>query len=262
MSVRQNVATNLRALCEERSSIAQVCREAGINRQQFNRYLTGETLPNRASLEKICHYFGITEDDLFQAPAKGAAPDLAADAGASVTRELRRILGNITSGPPANIPDGTYFVYFLMPEPGAGIARSVMFMRTEGNLKVFRRITKIATRRSANWHYFQGDHTGIVLERRHWLNFTGISRDGREEPSLMAVQLVGDSTQTYSGKALVYGQVGPLALPVVLQRLPSEMSARRALRGCNIYDLDSDEISPVIRNFLESLREKIAKGSI
>ena len=40
-----HLSKNLRLLCAQHGSIARVCREIEINRQQFNRYLSGE---NRA----------------------------------------------------------------------------------------------------------------------------------------------------------------------------------------------------------------------
>ena len=66
MNVRSTLAANLSLLCAGEESIAAVCRGTGINRQQFNRYLSADALPNDRNLEKICRYFGIDQSDLFQ----------------------------------------------------------------------------------------------------------------------------------------------------------------------------------------------------
>ena len=50
---------NLRHLSKEHSSIASLCRKLGINRTQFNRYLTGESFPRPDVLHKICRFFGV-----------------------------------------------------------------------------------------------------------------------------------------------------------------------------------------------------------
>ena len=98
LTVRDNIAANLRALCAERGSFAQCCREAGINRQQFNRYITGEAIPNRANLQKICEYFDITDTELFQAPQSFDTSSFAlGKLAATVAHELNNPLLSIIS---------------------------------------------------------------------------------------------------------------------------------------------------------------------
>lgn len=257
MTVRDNIAANLRALCAERGSIAQCCREAGINRQQFNRYITGEAIPNRANLQKICEYFDITDTELFQAPQSFDTSSFALGKLAASDANWSRIFDNLGDMPLASIPDGSYYVYYRMPDEGAELARSVMFVRTDGAIKTFRRITNISTHASATWQYFQGDHKGVILERRHWLNIIGIAADGRDEPSLLSVQWIGGAPALYVGTALVFAIERPLALPVALEPLASNITLRRALKGCNIYPIDTGEISPIIKNFLEARLDKI-----
>lgn len=48
---------NLRVLSEDYPSIAGLCRDLGINRTQFNRYLTGESFPRPDVLHRICTFF-------------------------------------------------------------------------------------------------------------------------------------------------------------------------------------------------------------
>lgn len=48
------VSTNLRRLAEKFGSIAELCRVSGVNRQQMNKYLTGENLPSLPVLMKLC----------------------------------------------------------------------------------------------------------------------------------------------------------------------------------------------------------------
>ncbi|WP_233270512.1 helix-turn-helix domain-containing protein [Chachezhania sediminis] len=50
---------NLRLLTRSRGSVSQLSRELGINRTQFNRYLSGESFPRPDVLQRICSYFDV-----------------------------------------------------------------------------------------------------------------------------------------------------------------------------------------------------------
>ena len=66
--IRRNLAANLRRLASSHASVAAVCRGLNMNRTQFERYLQGKSVPNRATARLICGYFGIDEDELYRAP--------------------------------------------------------------------------------------------------------------------------------------------------------------------------------------------------
>ena len=50
---------NLRQLAHRYPSIAGLCRQLGINRTQFNRYLSGESFPRPDVLHRICVFFDV-----------------------------------------------------------------------------------------------------------------------------------------------------------------------------------------------------------
>lgn len=58
------LAANLAHACSHFPSITQVCRRIGINRQQFNKYLSGQVRPSRHNMRRICDFFGVTEHEL------------------------------------------------------------------------------------------------------------------------------------------------------------------------------------------------------
>ena len=60
----ENFSTNLRTVCNENISVAHVCRKMEINRQQFNKYLSGQIYPSKYNLNKICQYFQFSEEEL------------------------------------------------------------------------------------------------------------------------------------------------------------------------------------------------------
>lgn len=50
---------NLRHLGRDYSSVSKLCRDLGINRTQFNRYLSGESFPRPDVLHRICTFFKV-----------------------------------------------------------------------------------------------------------------------------------------------------------------------------------------------------------
>ena len=57
--LRSMLGDNLRHLSQRAPSISALCRELGINRTQYNRYLAGESFPRPDVLHRICDYFNL-----------------------------------------------------------------------------------------------------------------------------------------------------------------------------------------------------------
>jgi transcriptional regulator with XRE-family HTH domain len=53
------LGANLRQLSQRAASISALCRDLGINRTQYNRYLAGESFPRPDVLHRICSYFNV-----------------------------------------------------------------------------------------------------------------------------------------------------------------------------------------------------------
>ncbi|WP_372834071.1 helix-turn-helix domain-containing protein [Puniceibacterium confluentis] len=57
--LRNMLGANLRLLTKDAVSISSLCRDLGINRTQFNRYLAGESFPRPDVLHRICRFFQV-----------------------------------------------------------------------------------------------------------------------------------------------------------------------------------------------------------
>jgi len=68
--MQDDFADNLAYLCSHHASIAEVCRRLAINRQQFNKYLSGRSRPSRANMRRICDFFGVTEAEIMMEPSQ------------------------------------------------------------------------------------------------------------------------------------------------------------------------------------------------
>jgi transcriptional regulator with XRE-family HTH domain len=66
---------NLRTLAEQYPSISELSRQLGINRTQFNRYLSGESFPRPDVLDKICAFFDVDARILLE-PVDALAPKI------------------------------------------------------------------------------------------------------------------------------------------------------------------------------------------
>ncbi|WP_244748431.1 helix-turn-helix domain-containing protein [Mesorhizobium sp. 131-3-5] len=62
------LAENLRTLCDRHGSVAAVCRKINVNRQQFNKYLSGAHVPSASNIRIIANYFGLSVPILFSDP--------------------------------------------------------------------------------------------------------------------------------------------------------------------------------------------------
>lgn len=57
--LRNMFGANLRQLAQKYPSVSALCRQLGINRTQFNRYLVGESFPRPDVLDRICRFFKV-----------------------------------------------------------------------------------------------------------------------------------------------------------------------------------------------------------
>ncbi|MDA7966971.1 helix-turn-helix transcriptional regulator [Ruegeria sp.] len=57
--LRSMFGANLRRLSDSYPTVSALCRELGINRTQFNRYLSGESFPRPEVLDRICRFFQV-----------------------------------------------------------------------------------------------------------------------------------------------------------------------------------------------------------
>lgn len=252
MSLRDTFASNLAQLCASKPSIAAVCRETKINRQQFNRYLSGAALPNEKNLRKICQCFGVDESALFIEEPESLAKERTADAFDTLSpEEIEQALGLITSGGPTSVAPGFYYAHFAIPHDPTSIVRSMMAVRRDGDYSTFRRMTGLSEKRGSWWSYFHGDHKGIILERRHLLYFVGINCVGYKDPTQLVLRWVPNSAPILGGHANILTPIGPTVTAVVITPCPPGTTLRTAIRGSHVYSVNDPGIEPIILDALD-----------
>lgn len=103
--LRAMFGANLKHLCRQAKSISALCRDLGINRTQFNRYLSGESFPRPDVLHRICTFFEVDARILLE-PVEEIAMD---SAFLLAHPTLAAFLGpESTTIPQDSLPDGLY----------------------------------------------------------------------------------------------------------------------------------------------------------
>ncbi|MBZ9975887.1 helix-turn-helix transcriptional regulator [Mesorhizobium sp. B2-3-14] len=240
MSIRQNLAANLRRLCKDHASVSAVCRELGINRTQFERYLQGQTVPNKATAKLICDYFRVDEAELYRDPGapSPAAPGLPPISESLFTQMIR---------PPApSIAGGTYFTYFSIPGRSDLLVRAITFVRREAELVTFRRVTGWSEHHRSTWARARGNHYGVAISRLNWIYFSGVNRRQTGEPSLISVQWAPISEPVLTGKAMLLTEAGPAFVSVIMRQDRSNIRPRHAIRMAHVVRLDDPSLDQLV----------------
>jgi len=241
MPIRENLATNLRRLVKRHASASAVCRELGINRTQFERYLQGQAAPNKATAKLICAYFKIDESELYREPGDTAALP---DSKQALLRQ--KLYENMVRPPTPAIAGGIYFTYFSIPDRPDLLLRSVTFVRREAELVTFRRVTRWAPGHRQGGARVPGHHYGVVISRMNWIYFNGINRRQNNEPSIMAVQWAPISEPVLVGKAFVLTGSGPAFVSVIMRQDVTRTSTRQAMRMSHPIRLDDRDVDPLV----------------
>ncbi|MER9303076.1 helix-turn-helix transcriptional regulator [Mesorhizobium sp. M0293] len=240
MPIRENLAANLRRLIKRHASVSAVCRELGINRTQFERYLQGRAIPNKATAGLICDYFQIDENELYREPAATPAKD---NGHASLCQTLYE---NMVRPPSPAIAGGTYFTYFSVPGRPDLLMRSVTFVRREAELVTFRRVTRWAPGDGQGGARIPGNHYGVAISRLNWIYFSGINRRQTGEPSIITVQWASISEPVLVGKAIVLAGSGPAFVSVIMRQDVTSISMRRAMQMAHIVSLDDPGVDRLV----------------
>jgi transcriptional regulator with XRE-family HTH domain len=141
MTETSDFAKNLQVACTDVKSVSALCRELALNRQQFARYLSGESKPSPFNLKKIAERFGMTAADF----------DLPHSSFIELRQNARRGPNDTHSRPiidALNAPSGDlerlkpyvgyYFVYLQSPTEPSSLLKSLVQFYISGDQLVSR----------------------------------------------------------------------------------------------------------------------------
>ena len=249
----ENFRSNLKFLCGHYKSIAGVCRRLEINRQQFNKYLGGQSAPSPYNLRKICEFFGVDEGEIyepheafvriFKKPSPRGDGKSTPDGGLPAffpdsTAELRKYLGY-------------YFAYVVTPSRPGYILKSITrifekdgFVKT----KTFEAInTKADNKTLSSVNKYSGfcflSSQIIYLIENEYLNNRGYIYTAMYPSYRNPVDHLN---------GLVLGMSGgnfrmPYSSQIVFERLGETPDLRTAIGECGYLRADGDDISENVK---------------
>ncbi len=194
MKLSKRLARNLRYYCDKHASIAKVCEDCQVNRQQFNKYLNGTSLPSLMVAERIAAALNITVTDLLTAEIEPAISRM------SLEETLR--YNDIGHSP--GIKEGFYLEYFPSDVVEGRIVISLVRIRQAGKDLRFRRKMPVGDAHDGGLKYWAYD--GFVFQTHDEIFIIYINSSLRENygtysmrhQSRMGSDLIGIKTAVSS----------------------------------------------------------------
>lgn len=250
----EDFSKNLRTLCSNYKSMAQVAREIGIVRQQFNRYVTGNGLPSAHNLRRIANYFDIDERHLLLPHDEFLAKF--GTQNADTEKSPSRILTDVFKGEVSNLRKylGFYHSHFLSPTWEGYIGRDLIWLRDVDGYVVSHTYKRSVfhqgiTRRSSRL-------SGLISLRGNRIYM--VEKSHSEDGYLSETVLLPPHRHTE--KYLFGTSFGISAVPhltpyttqTVWKRLDAHISPREAIRMTGLFAKTSNKIDPIVRRRLDA----------
>ena len=217
----QSFAINLRLVCDQHRSVAHVCRSLQMNRQQFNKYLSGKIYPSKHNLLRICHFFRLSEEQFNLEPGafKQVVAESSLQQAETASSEIEKVIGTLpSSGDALSRYEGYYHSHFHgLGFPGR-LIRSLVHIYRHQDAYYTRNVE----------HLWNKEKHGA---QRNRFKYEGMA--------------------FYLGDRIFITEVEthmPSATRVEFHFLGKQVDLRQALRDCGIFDLDSDRIDSDIRD--------------
>lgn len=250
--------TNLALLCSYHRSIADVCRRLEVNRQQFNKYLAGQSHPSRRNMRKICDFFGVTEAELLS--DAGYFEDMIALKRKPIAeKELNKQLFHLDRiyecSQSMEKYLGYYFRYFYSFGNQGQVIRSLAYIYEEDrryywkNIEILRDPDSgraLGLNKYAGVLFYLADRIYIMeyesLERNSITQVTLYPSHRSRLDTLVGIQTGGP---TRRGRK-------PGASKVALEYLGRDIDVRAALRRTGLFQPEEGMIRPAMLSMIEN----------
>jgi transcriptional regulator with XRE-family HTH domain len=256
----EDFPANLRFACSFERSVSDVCRQIGLNRQQFNKYLNGTSRPSAYNLQRICRHF-----DLEAAQFYLAHQDFAEQFARRSSRARRP---SVFGGPLAGVLDravphnqrelkkylGFYYSCFYSLGWQSHIMRSLVHIYEYEGRVYSKAIERILDPSRGERFLFK--YEGIVSYRGNRIfiiEYESLTNGAiantilyptyRSHVTLLSGLSTGVSSHTARD---------PAAVRVVYEFLGRAVDYRVALRNCGLFAPDSRAIDPRIRAMIDN----------
>ena len=257
MSMHRIFAENLRRECSRYDSIAAVCAGIGINRQQFNKYLAGSSIPSALTLRKICTFLGVSEQELFIGdvnvkPANGMLKhELEVGRGplAALARGFRNFDTEVS-----DVSSGLYFCYFPLPHVPAMFVRSLISVSRQSRGTTFIRLTSFPTVKGSTAAFAKGRHSGIVFANESEIYFAGFNRYPPGQFSLIILDRKSNTGQNFfTGTTTTRRGNDRFSARTVLFGIDSSISPKHLIRKLGYVHQGDSSFDPIVVSALRTV---------
>jgi len=230
-----------------------------INRQQFHRYLSGDSEPSLRKLRSISDYFGLEDSEILLGYPelqkiilrKNLKPSLPDPFGNFIAK-LHQI--NPSSTKNLEMACGYYYTHTMPVELSGRILRGMCKISVQGDygyIKTMENYSSLRHRARKSLKYTGVVyHTGkeIYIHEREMIA-------GRMIWNAILNPIEDDQFSIMTGLALGVtssNQRSIASYRVLYERLDSSQGLRKIFEGCGVFDADSDEISASIRQAIRN----------
>lgn len=252
----ENFSNNLRSLCADYGSIAQVCRDIGLNRQQFNRYLNGGGMPSAHNLRRIAQHFDVSEEDLEADPAAFSAKRTRMQN--PISRGPARLLSSIfeNQGGPLRRYLGFYHGHFVTPTWEDKVVRTLIWLREEDGYVVSRAVERALSDDGSIVQKTKYSGLAAYKGNRIYLLEAANSEDGFLSETILfpahrqQIKYLNGMTMGVATRP----RMAPYSSATIWKRVPERTSIREALTQTGIFSLDDTRVDVIVRKQLKDIR--------
>lgn len=256
-------SANLALLCRQYRSIAEVCRRVGINRQQFNKYLSGTTYPSRYNMQRLCDFFGVTEAEILMDAPRFAQLLGLRDRPMEKTRldvPLRHLERIFARSQPMDRYAGHYFRYFYSFGNKGCIIRSLARIAVRDGRGFFKNVEVLRDPDTGRW-LGSNKYEGMAFQLADRIQI--VEYETKEVNSITSMTLYPTYRQRID--VLMGVQTGgptrrgrkPGASRVAMEFLGPEINLRRALRQTGLLRPDDPTLR---RDIVDRIANEILPG--
>lgn len=253
-----NFVSNLKLACSYFPSVSEVARKVGINRQQFMRYLSGESYPSRHNLRKLCDLFGVDEYELLmpvhqfrnllrlkKERDEGSVklPPLLPPLLQLVQRQRAELSKNL----------GYFHVYYLSASRPGLVLKSLIHIYEWQEFTLYKRIERLKTPGSkgqAELYKYSG-MVGVVGDRLHLIDQETLT--GNELTHTILYPSYRNRITYLTG--LTVGVSGndahrPSASRIALEYAGNTVNLRRAIADCGLFAPEDPAVPSIVSRYL------------
>jgi len=237
--IYDNLSRNLRSLSIEKcSSVRQACKEMGINRQQFARYLNKKRKPRQSTLKKIADFFEVEISDLFREVNDRLEALKVQSRHMLRDSEFLSLITQINQMPTPSIEDGSYITYIRTPSLKSFVYRSVTIISSRNGNKYFRRLSGYGEKKGSFFELSLGHHRGMIINSRSHLFFVALDKLRSQSPSLLSMQWMATKKSMLKGTGIMFTPHGSEVCPIVMERYGAVAEWKNAIADSQVVGIN------------------------